>query len=142
MMYGAFLHEPQILAFAYDLEQEMHVRVQPQFSGVVSDPPNANLCGSTSVKEFDRPTAFGIKGVMPNPFNPVVMVSYSLPTTQKVKVNVFNIQGQLIATLVNGTKGAGRHSVVWNAKGLSSGLYIVTLESNGKRDSRKVTLMK
>jgi hypothetical protein len=96
----------------------------------------------TKADDIDRPGAFGITGVMPNPFNPIVTVSYSLQTAQEVKVNVYNTSGQLIETLVNGRMAAGHHSVVWNAASCSSGLYIVSLESTGKRDSRKITLMK
>ena len=44
MMYSTFLQEPKLIGFAYDLEQEMHVRRQPQFLGEVDDPPNAGLC--------------------------------------------------------------------------------------------------
>jgi amidase len=50
LMYSTFLHEPQLLAFAYDLEQELQARVQPQFLGAVSDPPNAGLCDSLPKK--------------------------------------------------------------------------------------------
>jgi hypothetical protein len=50
LMYSTFLHEPQLLAFAYDLEQHLHARVQPQFLGAVSDPPNAGLCSSLPKK--------------------------------------------------------------------------------------------
>jgi amidase len=44
LMYGTFLQEPRLLGFAYDLEQEMKARVQPQFLGAVSDPPDAGIC--------------------------------------------------------------------------------------------------
>jgi amidase len=44
LMYSTFLHEPHLLGFAYDLEQQLHARVLPQFLGGVSDPPNAGIC--------------------------------------------------------------------------------------------------
>ena len=50
LMYSTFLREPQLLAFAYDLEQELHARTQPQFLGTVSDPPNAGICDSLPKK--------------------------------------------------------------------------------------------
>src|SRR5262249_55599356 len=46
LMYSAFLHEPKLLALAYDLEQEMHARKLPEFLDAVITPPNANLCGA------------------------------------------------------------------------------------------------
>jgi len=50
LMYSTFLHEPQLLGFAYDLEQQLHARVQPQFLSAVSDPPNAGICESLPKK--------------------------------------------------------------------------------------------
>jgi hypothetical protein len=44
LMYSTFLHEPQLIGFGYDLEQELNVRSQPQFLGSVIPIPNANLC--------------------------------------------------------------------------------------------------
>jgi len=50
LMYSTFLQGPALLAFAYDLEQELHARTQPQFLGAVSDPPNAGICDSLAKK--------------------------------------------------------------------------------------------
>ena len=50
LMYSTFLREPQLIGFGYDLEQELNVRMQPQFLGSVIPVPNADLCG-------DRPRA-------------------------------------------------------------------------------------
>jgi len=44
LMYSTFLHEPQLIGFAYDLEQELNARAQPQFLGSVIPVPNADLC--------------------------------------------------------------------------------------------------
>ena len=44
LMYSTFLHEPQLIGFGYDLEQELNVRQQPQFLGSVIPVPNAGLC--------------------------------------------------------------------------------------------------
>jgi len=44
LMYGTFLHEPQLIGFGYDLEQERNVRAQPQFLGSIISIPNADLC--------------------------------------------------------------------------------------------------
>ena len=97
---------------------------------------------STGIDESGRPTAFGITGTMPNPFNPVVTIAYSLEEYRNMRLNIYNISGQLVETLVDGSIEAGRHSVVWNAAGHASGTYIVSLETQGKRDIRKITFMK
>ena len=97
---------------------------------------------STGIDESGRPTAFGITGTMPNPFNPVVTIAYSLEESRNMTLNIYNISGQLVDTLIDGRIEAGRHSVVWNAAGHASGTYIVSLEVEGKRDIRKITFMK
>jgi amidase len=62
LMYSTFLHEPHLLGFAYDLEQQLQARVQPQFLGVISDPPNAGICDSLSMK----PDVFTGKAHLPH----------------------------------------------------------------------------
>jgi amidase len=51
LMYSTFLREPQLIGFAYDLEQELHARQQPQLPGAVDDPDNAGLCGTARPPE-------------------------------------------------------------------------------------------
>jgi flagellar hook assembly protein FlgD len=58
----------------------------------------------------------------PNPFNPLTRITYGLPERSTVKLEIFNMLGQNVATLVNGDKEAGYHSVEWNAP-IGSGLY-------------------
>jgi hypothetical protein len=63
-LYSTFVREPQLLAFAYDLEQELQARRQPQFLGAVSDPPNAGICESLPKK----PHVFTGKEHLPHRF--------------------------------------------------------------------------
>ena len=92
--------------------------------------------------EDTHPVSFGITGVNPNPFNPSTTVNFNLEKSGSVKLSVYNITGQLVETLTDGVMAPGKHSVVWNARGCSSGVYLVVLESNGKNDTRKMSLMK
>jgi amidase len=62
LMYGGFLREPTLLAFAYDLEQALQIRVPPRFLGAVSDPPNAGICNSLP----SRPHVFTGKAHLPH----------------------------------------------------------------------------
>ncbi len=78
----------------------------------------------------------------PNPFNPTTTISFELPTDMHVDLNVYNIQGQLVATLANSVFTSGKHSVTFDATGLSSGVYIYQLNGNGVRLSQKMTLIK
>ncbi|MBM3326462.1 MAG: T9SS type A sorting domain-containing protein, partial [Calditrichaeota bacterium] len=60
----------------------------------------------------------------------------------RVLVRVFDVSGRVVAALYDGEQTAGHHSVVWNAKGMSAGVYLVRMESAGFSAIRKVTLMK
>ncbi|MCK4653768.1 MAG: right-handed parallel beta-helix repeat-containing protein [Candidatus Cloacimonetes bacterium] len=68
----------------------------------------------------------------PNPFNPTTMICYSLKENSKVSLNIYNIKGQKVKTLVDETIPAGEHSVIWNGKDsngnrVSSGIYFYKL---------------
>ncbi|MDY0016248.1 MAG: T9SS type A sorting domain-containing protein [Candidatus Delongbacteria bacterium] len=79
----------------------------------------------------------------PNPFNPVTTISYALPKAALVELNVYNLNGQLVQSLVNGKIGKGQHHAEFNADDLTSGLYIYNLKIDGKSvQSRKMMLIK
>jgi hypothetical protein len=83
----------------------------------------------------------------PNPFNPTTTISYSVPTSGKTSVKIFNLKGQNINTLVNAEMNAGDHTVVWNGtdasgQNVASGLYFMRVENNGKAVTRKMLLSK
>jgi hypothetical protein len=98
--------------------------------------------GPATRADETRPAVFGLVSASPNPFNPSTTLDFGIDRRSAVKVSVYGINGQLVATLANGMMEPGRHSMVWNAKGCSSGVYLVVLEANGKRDSMKVSLVK
>lgn len=78
----------------------------------------------------------------PNPFNPATQISFTLPQSDNVKLEVFEITGRKIATLVDGVQQAGRNTVHFDASNLSSGMYIYRLQSNSFTITRKMTLIK
>jgi hypothetical protein len=83
----------------------------------------------------------------PNPFNPVTTIRYSLSQSDFVSLQIFNIAGQLVKTLVNGKEGAGQKSVFWDATNednirVSSGIYIYRLKVGQKVISKKMILLK
>ncbi len=79
----------------------------------------------SSAKEFKLPQNY------PNPFNPTTMVSYSLPTDSKVKIEITNMLGQSVKVLVNDNKSAGYYKTTWNAESLPSGIYFINITANG-----------
>jgi hypothetical protein len=78
----------------------------------------------------------------PNPFNPTTMINYQLPMDSYVLLEVYDIQGEKVTTLVSEQQSVGNYSINFDAKNLSSGVYIYTLESNGLSLTKKMILMK
>ncbi|MBI9031001.1 T9SS type A sorting domain-containing protein [bacterium] len=83
----------------------------------------------------------------PNPFNPKTTISYNLPKAGVTKVEVFNLRGQLVKTLINEEQSAGNQKVVWSGKDkqgkqVSSGIYLYKIKNTGDVISGKMVLMK
>jgi hypothetical protein len=88
------------------------------------------------------PVAFELLQNYPNPFNPTTTINFSLKNTSVVKLTVYNLLGQKIATLVNGQKAAGNYSVPFNAARYSSGVYFYRLETSEFTAQKKMVLLK
>ena len=78
------------------------------------------------------PEKFELVGVYPNPFNPITTIDFAIPKNDNVKIDVFNIRGQLVSTLLNEELDAGYHQLQWNiykdnSKYLASGIYFLSI---------------
>ncbi len=95
-------------------------------------------------KETTLPKRFTLYQNYPNPFNPTTMITYDLATAGSVRLEVFDVLGRKIATLVSGMQSAGRQSYTFNAAryGLTSGVYFYRLTANGFSETKKLLLMK
>ena len=78
----------------------------------------------------------------PNPFNPVTSIAYTLSQSEKVRLAIFNQNGQLVDVLVDGQQSAGTHQVTWQAEGLSSGLYFCRMKTRDYTAVQKLVLMR
>jgi hypothetical protein len=83
----------------------------------------------------------------PNPFNPVTTVSYTLPAAGQTKIEVFNVRGQLVKTLIDGNQAPGAYTVIWNGSTddgnhAASGVYFIRLQSGSQVVYHKTMLMK
>ena len=95
-----------------------------------------------AVEENGVPTAFELFQNYPNPFNPTTSIKYALPKESRVRIAVFNILGQEVATLVNSVMPAGYHSVDFKANNVPSGMYIYKIETESFSQVKKMLLMK
>lgn len=78
----------------------------------------------------------------PNPFNPVTTISFTIPEESSVLIEVFNILGQKLETIFDGKVLPGKHNAIWDGSKYSSGLYIITLQTNSAARTLKVMLAK
>jgi hypothetical protein len=97
----------------------------------------------TSVEgEEEIPTEYGLNQNYPNPFNPTTEIRFALPEAGMVRLVVYNLLGEEVATLMNQQRSAGYHTVRFDAGANATGIYLYRLEVNGKVFTRKMMLVK
>jgi subtilisin family serine protease len=96
--------------------------------------------------EVGAPQNFALLQNYPNPFNPSTIIEFSIPQMSNVKIEVYNVIGELVSSLVNQTLEAGYHRFNFNAGNLPSGAYVYQLKASGQNgtfvDTKKMLLMK
>jgi len=98
---------------------------------------------SVNPQEIHNPATEILHQNYPNPFNPSTQISYTLGRSGYVELNVFDISGRKITSLVNKTQNTGQHNVEISGAGLPSGVYFFSLSINGERIGvRKMSLVK
>ena len=100
--------------------------------------------GVLSVEQLgaNLPEEFSITNIYPNPFNPVTTINYGMQKNAAVKILIYNIVGEEIASLVNTYQTAGHHSVIWNADMHSGGMYLVKMIAGRHVYTKKLMLIK
>jgi len=90
----------------------------------------------------ENPVSFALEQNYPNPFNPTTSIRYSVVEPGNVTLEVYNIAGQRVETLVRERKSAGTYQVSWNASSMASGVYYYRLQAGNEVLTRKMTLIK
>ncbi|MCB5230428.1 MAG: C25 family cysteine peptidase [Candidatus Cloacimonas sp.] len=107
--------------------------------------------GDQPLTNIDRVTPILVETLLkqnyPNPFNPDTNIEFSIKDDDDVELEVYNIKGQRVKTLINEKLERGKHSVVWNGtdhynRAVGSGIYLLRLKTNEKTLSRKMMLLK
>lgn len=103
----------------------------------VSDPATP-----TAIEDEPVPESFTLHQNYPNPFNPTTNITYTLARTERVTLRIYDAQGRLVQTLLNGTQPAGSHAVPFNAGHLASGSYFYRLHTADGVQTRQMMLVR
>jgi hypothetical protein len=97
----------------------------------------------TAVRQVNEaPAMFSLAQNYPNPFNPSTMIRFALPERQAVTLRVYNLLGEEVATIVNGTLAAGEHVAEFSAKGLATGMYLYKLQAGSMTQTKRMLLVR
>ena len=88
------------------------------------------------------PAVYELSQNYPNPFNPATLIEYSIPHAGRVRLQVFNLLGKEVATLVDEQQGAGTYKARFEGSALASGTYFYRLQSDGFSQTKKFLLVK
>jgi hypothetical protein len=94
------------------------------------------------VAETGLPTEFALGRNYPNPFNASTVIEYQLPVKSSVRLEVHNLLGKKVASLVSGEQEAGYKSVTWDASEVSSGVYFYKLTAGDFTETKRMMLVK
>ena len=106
-----------------------------------NDIDECDECGCLSIID-NIPEEFSINNIYPNPFNPVVNIEYSLSTPEMVKISIFGLNGQIVDQLFSGNQSVGNYQITWDASAMSSGIYIIMIQSGNVILSDQLILLK
>jgi len=90
----------------------------------------------------EHPKRFILYNAYPNPFNPETNISYTIPNTGFVLLKIYNLLGQEVSILVSKNQKPGTYNVLYDAKGLSSGIYFYRLQFENKVEVKKILLLR
>ena len=131
----------------YDFDNVTVLVIAEELKKTSQNKTLASLFTTSIEEEKINPEKFGLYNNYPNPFNPVTNIRFSLPATTMVKLNIYNITGQLVKTLVHSRKPAGEHFISWDGTNelgnkIPSGLYFYSLLSNDFNETKQMLLLK
>ena len=91
---------------------------------------------------FEAPLSYQLFDNYPNPFNPSTNISFSLPESDYIQLEVFDLTGRTISTLISGTMSAGTHNIKFDAANLANGIYLYRLTGSQFSQTNKMMLVK
>ena len=83
-----------------------------------------------------------IVNAYPNPFNPTTYITFGIKEDNMVSATIYDLNGRLVATLLEEHLMAGYHEIIWNASSYSSGIYLLSIQTESHQSTHKLMLMK
>ena len=138
---NAFLWNVPDTLMGSDFKIKITSIMDSNLSSISNGPFSINkLTGNTEKNKQNY--NFNLSQNFPNPFNPVTKIYFSVPSSQIVKLQIYNILGQQVKTLVNKQMEAGNYSADFNAANLPSGIYLYKLQAGNFSQVKKMLLIK
>jgi hypothetical protein len=136
--YGPFDKNVYQVPFTLDIRSDDY----SYWIDVTDDTTFSIVVGIEQQKGKQIPKEFSLYQNYPNPFNPSTSIEFDLPKTSEVTLNIFNILGEEVATLISGRLSAGSYSYDWDASGFASGVYLYHLTAGDFIATKKLILLK
>jgi hypothetical protein len=130
------------LSFKYYNSQDDEIVEYAESIEYTANENYGNGFSTFSLSNIAAPEEFSLRGAYPNPFNPTTSLTLDMPEAGQVSVQVYNLKGQVVATLASGYMDADTYTLTWDASNMSSGMYFVKAETVGKVATQKLMLMK
>ncbi|MBN1153881.1 T9SS type A sorting domain-containing protein [candidate division KSB1 bacterium] len=144
----ADVSQPQVVGYYDDVQLARGIAADGQYIYVAEKEQGLTIYRNElwtpiEIDELcDRPIQFTLHPNYPNPFNPQTTILYELHEAAHVKLEIYNMLGQRLITLVDSYQLAGRHQVKWNAETMSSGVYFYRFRAGGIMVIRKMLLLR
>jgi hypothetical protein len=110
--------------------------------GMIGHTTNGSSTGVRNAEVNQTPLGFSLQQNYPNPFNPSTVIGYQVSSLGKVRLNVYDVLGREVATLVNDVKPAGSYTATFNAANVPSGVYFYRLQTSSFTETKRLVVLK
>jgi hypothetical protein len=131
----------QDVTFMFAINREAEVNQQDTLEFLISD-LNGEVWEKSIILFYTPPSTYRLEQNYPNPFNPVTFIQYQLPIESSVKIQLYDLLGREVKTLISKDQPAGYHEVKLNASDLASGIYIYRITAGPFTSAKKLIVMK
>ena len=126
----------------YYMQRDYNGTVEENYWHLIDEPFDYGTVDVADTQNVDRPHSFVLHQNRPNPFNPNTSIEFGIPEAGNVRLEIYNLQGQLVDVLADGWHSAGSHMAAWNTDTQASGVYFYRFRYGGATETRSMTLLK